>query len=711
MSFVKNNLSYSKTIVDEIEALKLLISDFSDDLSKTKTITNNCPKPDDYDENKDSDEAKAYSARDDFVGKYNTAVDAAHKVAGKLKDNAFTEKINNVKAALEQINSLITTFNSGDINLKDLNDPEKGLSVNDEGIVFVKVGDTNYRLGDLVNCFYTELGMNMNSAVSIGVLADGKSDIDVDKMIKASISSNDAFTNQLLGAGYFGVASQADIIATAGAAGVYDDMSKDVSSILAGMDFSKLSVEGMSDAELEILKQALAGKTGSNLALSGAGLPAVMLAAYGMLKPTATTEPTTEAATTPDDGGYDDYRYPSGGVDGPTEAPTTLIEVLEISTEAIPEALTIELDFDELALEQFEALGEEKINSLYNEVTNEVMTLFDDSDKSALIKKLSDYGYSQSDIDMIILDREMAINACITGERRALLTQYANGLAAQGGITDFDTAYDNELKYGIDDSSDFVYAMGDKDVAKAYETYSTAREEYFKAVSDANTSIADAETAKTELETLKAELVKSSTDDMTKWTEEQLTKYNDAVKKYNEALKTSIDGVKATEELKLKYESTRADYLEEREEYIEELQSAVDNMGSGSVPDVNYVQSGGINTGVTGPVIEGVDYSVFTADNSTQSSNTGLGTNNSTSQIITNTNTNTTNTINNSSSATVIDSTNKSNISTGVVTDTAASVEVLDLPVLNNSISSNVGTSTESTGNSTFDTPNISIKL
>ena len=703
MSFVKYNFSRSSTVVKEIENLKNDISEFSSLLSSLNKKNNPLLKPEDYETNKDSPDAKAYTEKENSVNNYNNAVAAAHSVADRL--SRPINKLDAIANAFKKITDYITTFNSGDINLKDLNDPENGLSVNDEGIVFVKVGDTNYRLGDLVNCFYTELGMNMNSAVSIGVLADGKSDIDVDKMIKASISSNDAFTNQLLGAGYFGVASQADIVSTATAAGQYENMSKDVKSILDGMDFSKLSVEGMSDAELEILKQALIGDTGSKLALSGAGLSAVMLSAYGMLKPTASTEPTTEATTTIDTDD-DTPKYPSGGVDGPTEAPTTLIEVLEISTEAIPEAITIELDFDELALEQFEALGEEKINSLYNEVTNEVMTLFDNSDKSALIKKLSDYGYSQSDIDMIILDREMAINACITGERRAMLTQYANELATQGGITDFDTAYDNELKYGIDDSSDFVYAMGDKDVAKAYETYSTAREEYFKAVSDANTSIADAETAKTELETLKAELVKSSTDDMTKWTEEQLTKYNDAVKKYNEALKTS-------EELKLKYESTRADYLEEREEYIEELQSAVDNMGSGSVPDVNYVQSGGINTGVTGPIIEGVDYSVFTADNSTQSSNTGLGTNNSTSQIITNTNTNTntTNTINNSSSATVIDSTNKSNISTGVVTDTAASVEVLDLPVLSNSISSNVGTSNESTGNSTFDTPNISIKL
>ena len=354
MSFVKYNFSNSSKVVEEIKNLKNDISEFSSLLSGLNKKNNPLLKPEDYETNKDSPDAQAYTEKENSINNYNNAVAAAHSVAERL--SRPINKLDAIANAFKQITDYITTFNSGDINLKDLNDPENGLSVNDEGIVFVKVGDTNYRLGDLVNCFYTELGMNMNSAVSIGVLADGKSDIDVDKMIKASISSNDAFTNQLLGAGYFGVASQADIIATAGAAGVYDDMSKDVSSILAGMDFSKLSVEGMSDAELEILKQALAGKTGSNLALSGAGLSAVMLSAYGMLKPTASTEPTTEATTTPD-GGDDDYRYPTGGGDGPTEAPTTLIEVLEISTEAIPEAITIELDFDELALEQFEALS------------------------------------------------------------------------------------------------------------------------------------------------------------------------------------------------------------------------------------------------------------------------------------------------------------------------------------------------------------------
>lgn len=695
MSFIKYNSAQCETTIKEIDslnsefdALKGLLDGFS--ANKISEQRSYVPST-----NPDGTETTSQDmALLSKINAFNAAVAKISDMSNIISGADVKEKIAKVKDALVKVNEAVVEFNSTSISLKDALGSKEGITIEGE-VVYFSVGDNKYRLGDLVNCFYTEIGMNMNSAIAIGVLADGKTDIDVDKMIKAAIESNDTFTNDLLGAGYFGVASLSHINELAEAAGVSADMSKDVASILGGMDLSKLNVEDMSDAELEILKQALAGKTGSALTLSGAGLASVMLAAYGMNNPSKGEENATEVPTTPEEENPNDP--PGGGSygGGSTEAPTTLFEFVEISSEPIPEPIVIEMDFDELALEKFEALGEEQLNKLYSDVTSEVMNLFDSENKTALIEKLSKYGYSQSDIDMIILDREMAINACIAGERRTLLAEFANELAKEGGFTDFESSYSGELKYGINDSSDYVYALGDKDVAEAYEGFTAARAEYYESVSNANTSIAAVETAKTELETLKAELIKNAGDDTTKWTEEDVNKYNAAVTKYNTALQTSIDSVKATEELKVKYESSKEDYMDAREEYIEELESLSNNIGSGSAPEVEY---GGINTGVSGPVIEGVDYIAQAASDTiqTQINNT---------EVIENVSTNITDAI--SKSETTIN--NNFNNSTGIVTDTAASVEVLDLPVLNNAIS-NPTTDTTS-GDSTFETPSISIKL
>ena len=80
-----------------------------------------------------------------------------------------------------------------------------------------------------------------------------------------------------------------------------------------------------------------------------------------------------------------------------------------------------------------------------------------------------------------------------------------------------------------------------------------------------------------------------------------------------EVIEAAFD--KATEELKVKYESSKEDYMDAREEYIEELESLSNNIGSGSSPEVEY---GGINTGVSGPVIEGVDYIAQAASDTIQ---------------------------------------------------------------------------------------------
>lgn len=306
----------------------------------------------------------------------------------------------------------------------------------------------------------------------------------------------------------------------------------------------------------------------------------------------------------------------------------------------LPEKVETDLgtkDYDELAREQFEAQGDAKIAENRAKITEEANKLFEAEDKTELINKLKEYGYTNMDIDDIIQDRNLVTSALIEGDQRQQLATMANNLAKADGVKDFDTAYDEgQSCHGFyDGSSEALLSnvSADPTVATAKTALTDATTKYTESVKTAQESITKVNEAQKTVETTKAEIVKSvasdtknwsttqqtkySTElktaqdafikkngdatkwdatkvneyqkietnlknkyvseiqkDSSKWSNDQIEKYNKSVENYNTALKDANTKYEASQTAKTSYETSKANYEKARETYLKNVQNA-----------------------------------------------------------------------------------------------------------------------------------------
>lgn len=315
--------------------------------------------------------------------------------------------------------------------------------------------------------------------------------------------------------------------------------------------------------------------------------------------------------------------YPGGGGGGYTptnpgdeEKPEVKFEEL-VETE-LPEKVGEEVDYDQLARDEYEfGEGAEKINKFREELIKEVTELYETGNMDSLKEKLAKYGYSEDEINTIIADKEMAINAVVDGETRLILAEKAIELAKADGVENWDTKYDNDpdIKTLEEDPVELLMlASNDEKVCELKTALDEVKDDYDKAVDEMNELLEKVNTEETELTELKAKYDKEFGEDASKWSEEAVADYNEAIKEYNEAVKTAEEKYTEFEKIKEQYDKANEDFMKAKEEYYTKfkeniLNNSVDENGNPikpgdtATPDMdsstNIEDATGNNTGGT----------------------------------------------------------------------------------------------------------------
>ncbi len=210
-------------------------------------------------------------------------------------------------------------------------------------------------------------------------------------------------------------------------------------------------------------------------------------------------------------------------------------DVTELPTEEIPEVPEgITKDYDALARQQYESQGvgaiEEKRATLYA-LANE---MFDEEGKVRLRERLKSYGYSDSDIEAIVQDRNLTISAVIYGDQMSELARNAQALAKADGIDNYDTLYDNEQNAMALTNGTSVKLLSiistDEGVKKSYEALTAAETSYLTANKELSSAMSKFNESKTKLD----EITKTINDEVKanpeQWDSLTLTSYNEDVK-------------------------------------------------------------------------------------------------------------------------------------------------------------------------------------
>ncbi len=245
----------------------------------------------------------------------------------------------------------------------------------------------------------------------------------------------------------------------------------------------------------------------------------------------------------------------------------------EISKEEVPEELEsiVEIDYDDLARAEYEAQDEDELNEHINEVMNEALTLYENGDFDIIRKRLTEFGYSEPEIDSILRSQEYVTMAFIEGDRRDALTEIANRLADEDGIKDFDTSYDDGQEYSDlvngTNSTLLVNMSQDKDIIKMREGFQDTEEKYKASLLEANESVSKAQEAKKVLDEVQKKLGSDTKD----WTVEDAENYNKIVREYNEVLKDANQKVALSNEAKEKYIKAKDSYIKAKKDFLEEI--------------------------------------------------------------------------------------------------------------------------------------------
>lgn len=253
-----------------------------------------------------------------------------------------------------------------------------------------------------------------------------------------------------------------------------------------------------------------------------------------------------------------------------------------------------EKDYDALAREQFEAQGDEKTAENRAKITEEANNLFENEDKTELIKTLKEYGYTEMDINDIIKDRNLVTSALIEGDQRQQLAKIAKELAKKDGIEDFDSKYDDGqcCHNFYDGTNEALLENMSKDptVATAKEALNDATTKYTDSVKTAQEAITKVNDAEKAIQTTTDEIVKDVAADTKNWSTAEQKKYNAELKEAQDKFinengdATKWDSTKVNEyqkienDLKDKYvEEVQKDSTKWSNEQIEKYNKSVDN--------------------------------------------------------------------------------------------------------------------------------------
>lgn len=232
-------------------------------------------------------------------------------------------------------------------------------------------------------------------------------------------------------------------------------------------------------------------------------------------------------------------------------------------------------NFDEKALMEYESQGAKTINEKRIQLVAEANELFDMSDHSLLKQKLQGYGYTESEIESIMADRNATINAIVNGETKKELAQISNRLATEANVTNYQSKYSQPSSlsqlYSDDSKKMLAVASSDENVMNAYQKYQDAEGRYQKIADEASELIKNTETTKTDLDRIKANIEQISSSDKSKWTPEQVEQYNNAVNAYNNAVEQANSKLDELDVIKTEYEAAQAEYDATRDYVLSQM--------------------------------------------------------------------------------------------------------------------------------------------
>lgn len=507
-------------------------------------------------------------------------------------------------------------------------------------------------ISEMVNAFYTYVGTSMNAVVATKLFNPDMSDADLESLLQGAVGSVSTNIDKYLRQGLFGIASLNNIRAFYEALGKnYDELDSDFSGA-----FSQIQVFGK-NGDVDELAKTIGEGTNSFISTSAAVLAGIA-GAYsfvptelpvkeqevappstdtdpngetggqqGQPQPTqpvqpsptqpvqpspsqptqpiqpsqptqpAQPDPNTPSEDDPDEPSEDDSDKPTEeNPDNPTEEETVKVKNPD-SREGLPETVEADYgkkDYDLLAREQFEAQGDEKIAENRAKITEEANRLFEAEDKTELIKKLKEYGYTEMDINDIIKDRNLVTSALIEGNQRQQLANIAKDLAKKDGIEDFDSKYDDGqcCHNFYDGTNEALLGNMSKDptVATAKEALNDATTKYTDSVKTAQEAITKVNEAEKAIQSTTDEIVKDVAADTKNWSAAEQKKYNAELKEAQDKFinengdSTKWDSTKVNEyqkiekDLKDKYvEEVQKDSTKWSNEQIEKYNKSVDN--------------------------------------------------------------------------------------------------------------------------------------
>lgn len=312
----------------------------------------------------------------------------------------------------------------------------------------------------------------------------------------------------------------------------------------------------------------------------------------GTSYPTGGTYPSGGGATvvvppTPDPGTTVTVTEPETNTETTTETEVETdteivndIEIVEIEEEELPDALELDLDvdFDERARENYELgliEGYEDIDKVRMDIINRVNEAFDNGNLDALKEELKKYGFSESDIESIILNRDLLVTSIVTGAERELLADIAAGLAKDAGVEDFTSIYSDtqtisDLESGL--SRDLIYNLNvDDRVVTARTELANAQTKYEESVTAVQESYKVAEEAQKAMLKTKEEYTKEYGEDTTKWPEEKVKEYNESIEKYNESVKDLKDKNAKASEAKDNYDEANKNLRDTKKDVLKKI--------------------------------------------------------------------------------------------------------------------------------------------
>ena len=250
----------------------------------------------------------------------------------------------------------------------------------------------------------------------------------------------------------------------------------------------------------------------------------------------------------------------------------TPVKIIEVTTTTLPKSIeTLTKNYDEIA----------EMNYLYGSDSSKVIDLvnkvdldYSSGNLGAVETKLRELGYTDTEIQAILPDREKVLDAVMAGYKKQVVTDEAAKLAADDGVKDFKSSY----KPG---SKDELYVpCNDEKTLKAKEKMDTAMKDYASKGKEAQKALDTVANNKKAMEELESKTKKEFGSDTSKWTESTAKKYNESIEKYNKSVKEAETKIKTFEAAKETYKSALSDFNKARDNYVKTIADEVSSSPS-----------------------------------------------------------------------------------------------------------------------------------